>query len=202
MLEYLKRFGIGELTGIDLQGEASADIRPEENWYPIDVATASFGQGISVTAIELLSAFSSIANSGIRMEPHIVAAIETPDGEKIKIPPKEINRPISAPTAKIMTEILVNAVDKGEAKWAKPKGYRIAGKTGTAQIPVEGHYDPNKTIPSFIGFAPADDPKFVMLVVLDRPTTSIYGSETAAPLFFTIARNLLTYYGIGPTEAE
>ncbi|HLD01887.1 MAG TPA: penicillin-binding protein 2 [Patescibacteria group bacterium] len=202
MLGYLNRFGIGEPTGIDLQGEATPDIRPEESWYPIDVATASFGQGVSVTAVELLSAFSSIANDGIRMEPHIVAAVVTPDGEKITIPAKEINRPISAPTAKVMTEILVNAVDKGEAKWAKPKGYRIAGKTGTAQIPVEGHYDPSQTIASFMGFAPADDPKFVMLVVVDRPTSSIYGSETAAPLFFTIAKNLLTYYGIGPTEAE
>lgn len=100
-----------------------------------------------------------------------------------------------------MTEILVNAVDNGEAKWAKPKGYRIAGKTGTAQIPISGHYDLNKTIASFIGFAPADDPKFAMLVIIDKPTTSIYGSETAAPIFFDIARDILTYYAIPPTES-
>jgi cell division protein FtsI/penicillin-binding protein 2 len=99
-----------------------------------------------------------------------------------------------------MTEMMVTAVDKGESKWAKPKGYRIAGKTGTAQIPVEGRYDATKTIASFIGFAPADDPKFLMVVIIDRPSTSIYGSETAAPLFFKVAKNLLAYYNIPPTE--
>ena len=82
-----------------------------------------------------------------------------------------------------MTEILVNAVNKGEASWTRLKGYRVAGKTGTASIPVKGRYDPNQTIASFIGFAPADNPKFAMLVVLDRPTSSIYGAETAAPIF-------------------
>lgn len=200
ILEYFDRFGIGNLTGIDLQGEAVPEIRARDSWYPIDVATAGFGQGISVTAIELLSAFSSLANGGIRMEPHVVSAIETDKGEMIKIEQKELGRTVSAKTAKVMTEILVNAAAAGEAKWAAPKGYRIAGKTGTAQIPIAGHYDPSKTIASFIGFAPADDPKFVMLVIVDRPTTSIYGSETAAPIFFNIAKKLLLYYGIEPTE--
>lgn len=200
MLSYFKKFGIGQLTGIDLQGEVIPTIRAKSDWYPIDLATASFGQGISITPIELLSGFSAIANDGIRMKPQIVSKIETGDGEIIDIPPSELSRPISKKTARVMTEILVNAVDEGEAKWAKPKGYRIAGKTGTAQIPVEGRYDATKTIPSFIGFAPADDPKFIMLVVLDRPTTSIYGSETAAPIFFTMARYLLDYYAIPPTE--
>lgn len=200
MLSYLDKFGIGELTGIDLQGEAPAILREPDAWYKIDLATASFGQGISITPIQLISAFSAIANEGIRMEPHVVAKIETADGKIIPVPQKVLSRPISAASAKVMTEILVNAVDRGEAKFAKPKGYRIAGKTGTAQIPIDGHYDPNKTIASFIGFAPADDPKFVMLVVVDRPTSSIFGAETAAPLFFNIARKLLLYYGITPTE--
>jgi cell division protein FtsI/penicillin-binding protein 2 len=97
-----------------------------------------------------------------------------------------------------MTEMMVNAVNKGEAKWAKPQGYRIAGKTGTAQIPVAGHYDEEKTIASFIGFATADDPKFVMLVTLREPTSSPWGAETAAPLWFDIAKELFTYYGIQP----
>lgn len=200
MLEYLEKFGIGDLTGIDLQGEVSPGLRPRDEWYPIDLATASFGQGIHVTPLELLVGFASLANEGRRMEPHVVAKIQTPEGETIPIEPKELSRPVSAKTAKIMTEILVNAVDNGEAKWAKPKGYRIAGKTGTAQIPIAGHYDPNKTIASFIGFAPADDPRFAMLVIIDRPTTSIYGSETAAPIFFDIARDLFSYYQISPSE--
>ncbi len=202
MIELLKNFGIGEMTGIDLQGEQVPFMRPRSNWYAIDVATASFGQGIVVTPIELLTAFASLANEGKRMEPHVVKEIETPDRERIIIKPKVLNQPVSPKTARVVTEMLVNAVNKGEAKWAKPKGYRIAGKTGTAQIPIEGHYDANKTIASFIGFAPADDPKFAMLVVVDRPTTSIYAAETAAPIFFTIARTILMYYNIPPTEAE
>ncbi|MDP3941718.1 MAG: penicillin-binding protein 2 [bacterium] len=200
LLSYLNKFGIGEMTGVDLQGEIPSPLRDSESWYPIDLATASFGQGISVTPLQLLSAFSAIANEGVRMEPHVVNKIETQNGKVITINPKELGRPISGAAAKVMTEILVNAVDKGEAKFAKPKGYRIAGKTGTAQIPIGGHYDPNKTIASFIGFAPADDPKFVMLVVIDRPTSSIFGSETAAPIFFTIAKKMLLYYGVTPTQ--
>ncbi|MDP3988458.1 MAG: penicillin-binding protein 2 [Candidatus Levybacteria bacterium] len=200
MISYLDKFGIGQVTGVDLQGEAALSIKPADKWYEIDLATAGFGQGISVTPIELLDAFSSIANEGKRMEPHVVSKIQTPDGQTINIEPKVLSTPISSKTAKVMTEILVNAVDNGEAKWAKTKGYRIAGKTGTAQIPIAGHYDPNMTIASFIGFAPADDPKFAMLVVVDRPTTSIYGAETAAPIFFEIARELLNYYNIPPKE--
>lgn len=200
MISYLKKYGIGELTGIDLQGELQPTLRERDEWYPIDLATASFGQGISITPIELLTAFSSLANGGKRMEPHVVARIETDEGEHIQISPKMLNQPISAKAAKVMTEMLVGAVDIGEAKWAKPKGYRIAGKTGTAQIPVEGHYDPTKTIASFIGYAPAEDPRFVMLVIIDRPTSSIYGAETAAPVFFKIAKKVLTYYGIAPSE--
>lgn len=200
MLAYFEKFGLGSLTGIDLQGEVVSQLRPKENWYPIDLATASFGQGITVTPIELLTAFSAIANEGKRMEPHVVAKIVTPEGETIKIQPKVLSRPISERSARIITEMMVNAVDNGEAKFAKPKGYRIAGKTGTAQIPVEGRYDANKTIASFVGFAPADNPKFLMLVVIDRPTSSIYGAETAAPIFFKVAKNILTYYGIPPSE--
>lgn len=200
LISYIKKFGIGEMTGIDLQGEETPTLRPRDDWYPIDLATATFGQGITVTPIELLTAFSAVANEGKRMEPHIVKSIETADGEKIEIKPKVLSKPISPKTATVMTEMMVTAVDKGESKWAKPKGYRIAGKTGTAQIPVEGHYDPNKTIASFIGFAPADDPKFLMVVILDRPSTSIYGAETAAPIFMTVAKNLLDYYNIQPTE--
>ena len=200
MVSYLDKFGVQDLTGIDLQGEVSPNVRQKENWYPIDLATASFGQGITVTPIELLTAFSAIANNGKRMEPHIVSKIITADGKNIDIQPKVLSNPVSERAAKITTEMMVNAVDSGEAKFFKPKGYRIAGKTGTAQIPVAGHYDATKTIASFVGFAPADDPKFLMLVVFDQPTSSIYGAETAAPTFFQVAKNILTYYGIPPSE--
>ena len=199
MLTYLKKFGIGDLTGIDLQGEIAPSLKPKNLWYKVDLATAGFGQGISVTGIELLDAISAIANNGKRMEPHVVSAIQTPDGQTLKIEPKILDTPISSETAKIMTEILVNAVNKGEASWTRLKGYRIAGKTGTASIPIQGHYDPNQTIASFVGFAPADNPKFSMIVVLNKPTTSIYGSETAAPIFFSIAKDILAFYNIAPT---
>lgn len=200
MIKYLNFYGLGQNTGIDLQGEMSPALRPESEWYPIDLATAGFGQGISVTPIQLITAFNSIANSGKIMEPHVVAKVETSEGEVIDITPKVLSQPISNRTANIMREILVNAVKKGEAKWAAPKGYRIAGKTGTAQIPIAGHYDTSKTIASFIGFAPADDPKFIMLIIFDRPQSSIYGAETAAPTFFKIASKILAYYGIPPSN--
>ena len=200
MLMYIDRYGIAKTTGIDLEGETVSAIKPKESWYEVDLATTGFGQGISVTPIELLSAFSSIANDGKMMEPHVAGAVRDKNGKITRIKPKELGKPISSATAKVMTQVLVNAVNKGEAKFAKIKGYRVAGKTGTASIPVEGHYDPNKTIASFIGFAPADDPQFAMLVILDRPTTAIYGAETAAPVFFSIAQGLFTHFGIPPDE--
>ncbi len=202
ILSYLDKFGIGSVTGIDLQGEEAVPLKTPDKWYPIDYATAGFGQGISVTPIELLDAFSTIANNGQRMEPHVVAEITTPQGQNVPISPKVLDSPISPETAKVMTEILVYTVDKGEASFARLKGYRIAGKTGTASVAVAGHYDSSQTIASFIGFAPADNPKFSMLVILDHPTSSIYGAETAAPVFFDIAREVLNYYGIAPTGGE
>lgn len=199
MFNYLKRFGFGDTTGIDLQDENSPDIRPLNQWREIDLATSSFGQGISVTALQVVRAVAAIANGGKIMEPHVVSQIEE-NGKVFKIKPRIIDQPIKPESAKTVTNMMVKAVDQGEAKFAKPKGYKIAGKTGTAQIPIKGHYDPNKTIASFVGFAPADDPKFVMLVRYDQPTSSIYGAETAAPTFFDIAKELFVYYGLAPTE--
>ncbi|MEK9207924.1 MAG: penicillin-binding protein 2 [Patescibacteria group bacterium] len=198
MVNYLDKYGIGKITGIDLEGETAPLIKPKNEWYAVDLATTGFGQGINVTPVELLTAFSSIANDGIMMEPHVVGKVLDENGKISTIKPKELGRPLSSAASKVMTEVLVNAVEKGEAKFAKIKGYRVAGKTGTASIPVAGHYDPNQTIASFIGFAPASDPKFVMIVIVDRPTSSIYGAETAAPIFFGIAQGLFTYYGISP----
>ncbi|HUD04918.1 MAG TPA: penicillin-binding protein 2 [Patescibacteria group bacterium] len=198
MINYLGKFGIGDSTNIDLQGEVSASLKPKSQWYAVDLATTGFGQGISITPIELLDATAAIANEGIRMEPQVVAAVRDADGNTTQIQPKALDAPINAETAKVMTQIMVNAVNKGEASWARLKGYSIAGKTGTASIPVSGHYDPTQTIASFVGFAPSDNPKFVMLVILNRPTASIYGADTAAPIFFDIAQSLLRYYGIPP----
>lgn len=197
-LQYIQDFGFGHVTDIDLEDEAAVPLRSKHEWREIDLATASFGQGIAVTPIQMVRAVASIANGGMLMEPHVVKSIVDTSGKKVDIKPKQVRRVLDTEAAAVMTEMMINAVDNGEAKWAKPKGYRIAGKTGTAQIPVAGHYDATKTIASFVGFAPADDPEFVMLVTLREPTSSPWGSETAAPLFFTIARDIFLYKNILP----
>jgi cell division protein FtsI/penicillin-binding protein 2 len=198
-LSYLHKYGIGELTRVDLQGEVSGDLRADDDWKTIDLATASFGQGISVTPIELITAVNSIANGGKLMKPYVVSKVITEDGKTIEIPPEEKAQVISETTAKVMTWMMVNAVENGEAKWTKIPNYKIAGKTGTAQIPVAGHYDPTQTNASFVGFFPADKPKITMLVVINKPKKSIYGAETAAPIFFQIAGDLIHYYNIPPS---
>lgn len=198
LLSYFKRFGIGETTGIDLQGENSGYLRPENSWYPIDLATTTFGQGITVTPLELLDAVSSIANGGNLMRPFVVSKIQTEEGREIEIKPQLKKRTVSQAAAKAVSAMMVQAVEKGEAQWVKIKGYDIAGKTGTAQIPVAGHYDPHQTIASFVGFFPAKDPKISMLVLINKPKTSIYGAETAAPIFFSIAQDLINYLGLAP----
>ena len=196
LVSYLEKFGINDTTGIDLQGEISGSIRPKDQWREVDLATASFGQGISITPLQLLTAVGGIANDGVIMQPEIVDEIETNDGEIIKIKPKEKGRVIKKKTAKEIAMMMVSAVEKGDSKWVQLEGYKVAGKTGTAQIPVAGHYDPNQTIASFVGFFPAYDPEIVMLVLIDRPKSSIYGSETAAPVFFEIARDIVNYLNL------
>ena len=196
---YLENFGFGQQTNIDLQDESSPDIRPKNGWREIDLATASFGQGIAVTEVQMVRAVAAIASGGNLMEPHVVKQIKDDKGS-FEIEPKIVRQVIKGSTAQMVKEMMVAAVEEGEARVFKIKGFRIAGKTGTAQIPVAGHYDPTKTIASFVGFAPADDPKFVMLVRYDEPSASIFGAETAAPTFFDIAKQLLLYYKIAPTE--
>ncbi|MEK7533198.1 MAG: penicillin-binding protein 2 [Patescibacteria group bacterium] len=198
LLAAMKRFGFGKPTNIDLEDESSPELRADKDWGEVDDYTASFGQGIAVTPIQMVRAVAALANGGRMMEPHVVKEIRAAKGKNIVVPAKISAQVVSPETARIVTEMMVAAVDNGEAKWAKPKGYRVAGKTGTAQIPVAGHYDASKTIASFVGFAPADKPRFVMLVTLRETSSSQWGSETAAPLFFTIARDLFTYWGIPP----
>lgn len=197
-VSYIRNFGFGNPTRIDLAGEESGVVRSE--WRAIDLATATFGQGISVTPIQLLTGVNTLANGGFIMKPEVVGKIVTDTGQQIEIKPQVKRRVISESTAKIMTWMMVNAVENGEAKWTKIPNYKIAGKTGTAQIPIGGQYDPTKTIASFVGFFPAEKPKISMLVIVNKPTKSIYGAETAAPIFFQIARDLINYYNIPPSK--
>jgi len=196
LLEYFKKFGLGQKTGIDLQEEVASPLRTR--WGDIDYATSSFGQGIAVTSIQMLTAVGAIANQGVLMEPHLVQSVI--GDSAVSIPPKSRGQVISPETSLRITNLMVQAVQQGEAKWAAPKGYTVAGKTGTAQIAVAGHYDSEKTIASFVGFAPAYNPRFVMLVKLREPATSQWGSETAAPLWFSIAKKLLLHYNVPPDK--
>lgn len=197
--KYIREFGFGALSGIDIQEEVSSSLRGSGSWKEIDLATASFGQGIAITPIQLIRAVSAIANGGELVVPRIASFVRFDDERTINLMNEPTRKVITPVTANIVTEMMVSAVNNGDARWAKPKGFRIAGKTGTAQVPVEGHYDPNRTVTSFIGFAPADDPEFIMLVILREPQTSPWGSETAAPLFFDISRDLFAHLNISPS---
>lgn len=191
---YLQEYGIGRLTGIQLQDEAAGKEITENDLKDIDLATNSFGQGIAVTPIQMITAVNVLANGGNYLKPTIIE--KEISGEKdipyIADPPVKVLEPDSVTK---MRDIMIAAVERGEAKFAKPKGIEIAGKTGTAQVPIQGHYDPTKTIASFVGYFPAHDPKFTMLVSLTEPQTSQWGSETAAPLWFSIASQLMLQTG-------
>ncbi|MDP4030981.1 MAG: penicillin-binding protein 2 [Candidatus Beckwithbacteria bacterium] len=186
-LDYFHRFGLTQPTGIDLEDELTTTPRADDKWTYVDLATASFGQGFLTTGMQLLAAVSAIANGGELVEPHLV---EQP--AKIK------QRAIKPETAALVKDMMVAAAKSGEAKWVDISGYKIAGKTGTAQVAVGGKYASEKTNASFIGFAPADKPKFAMLVTLKEPSTSPWASETAAPLWFSLAQDLLNHFNVLP----
>lgn len=202
---YIKAFGFGEKTGIELEGEGKGNIRnlddklnPDLNLY-----TASFGQGISVTPIQMVNAFSTIANGGVMMKPYIVKEIIKNDGTKDEIQPHEIGSIISARAAILLGGMMVNVVENGHGKKAGVKGYWVAGKTGTAQVyKKDGRgYEANAHIGSFAGFAPADNPKFAMLVRIDNPRDVEWAESSAAPLFGEISEFLLNYWQI-PSERK
>ncbi|OGM25426.1 hypothetical protein A2715_05255 [Candidatus Woesebacteria bacterium RIFCSPHIGHO2_01_FULL_39_32] len=199
LFDYLENFGIGKPTGIDLQGEANPGLRDKGKWSSVDLATAGFGQGVAVTPIQLLTAVSVIANKGVKVTPQVVDKL-VGDGWEEDIKPVIGKRVISQRSAEQITTMMVEAAKNGESKWTHARGFRVAGKTGTAQIPIEGHYDEDKTIASFVGFAPYDNPKFLMLVTLRQPTTSPWASETAAPLWYSIAKDFFEYFQIQPEK--
>ncbi|KKR38253.1 hypothetical protein A2361_01835 [Candidatus Woesebacteria bacterium RIFOXYB1_FULL_40_26] len=197
LYDYLDKFGFGKPTGVDLQGEASPKLRQKGTWNIVDLATAGFGQGVAVTPIQMIRAAAVIANGGKLVTPHVVDKLLGVGWEK-EIKPQAGERVIGKKAAAEITDMMVEAAKSGEAKWTNISGFKIAGKTGTAQIPISGHYDSEKTIASFVGFAPADDAKFVMLISLREPKSSPWASETAAPLWYSIARDLFPYFGVQP----
>lgn len=197
LLGYLKRYGLGELTNIDLQGEVTSNLKQQKDWYPIDYATVTFGQGIAVSPIQMIRAFAALINGGNLLEPHVVKKLV--NGQLVKeIQPQVIRRVISKATSDKIKAMLVSTIANGETKYLRPEGYAIGGKTGTAQIAISGRYDTSKTLASFIGFSPIKHPQFIGLVIVNEPKTSQWGSETAAPIFFQIAKELIVYYNIAP----
>ena len=196
-LPYYHKFGFGDKTGIDLQDEVVPAGRTDGQWTFVDMATASFGQGFVATGMQLLAAVGAIANDGELIAPQVVKSVTGPDQQLI-LPVKSKGQVVSKEAADQITAMMVAAAKTGEAKWTAVPGYNIAGKTGTAQVAVGGKYSSEKTNASFIGFAPADNPKFVMLVTLKEPSSSPWASETAAPLWFQISQELLNHFNVVP----
>ncbi len=202
LYDSLRSFGFGRKNGVDLPGEASGKIQSLRNWGDIELATISFGQGISVTAIQLATALSSIANGGYMMKPYIVKRIISPKGKTIMEKNPEMRKKvISYDTASKVTRILEQVVQRGgTGSKAAVAGYRVAGKTGTAQMvnPLTGTYYENRYMSSFIGFAPADDPSLVLVIVVDNPRKQTYGGVVAAPIFRSIIERTLFYMRVPP----
>ncbi len=199
---YLRLFGFGEATGVDLSGEINGLIKTpaNANWSMADLGTNSFGQGLAVTPLQMLNATAVIANGGKLMRPYVV---ESRIGNSaVQFTQPVIVRQVLQPeTAAQMADMMVEVVDTGNTR-AAVENYRVAGKSGTAQIPTLGGYEKEDTIASFVGFAPADDPAFVLLVKMDRPDPSInsWASQTAAPVFSRMSERLLNYLTVLPDD--
>ena len=197
--EYLQRFNIGRSTGIDIAGEAPGTLRlPGGNWYESDLGTNSFGQGLTVTTVQMLMAVSALANRGEMVMPHLMRSMIN-DGRQYNALHTIIDTPIRAETAETITELLSTSLEK-EASIALVPGYRVAGKTGTAQIATVGGYAPNITNASFVGWGPVDDPKFLVYIWFEKPTSSPWGSEVAAPVFSEIFKQLVLLTGLPPDD--
>lgn len=200
MYDYIKKFNFFDKTGIDIDTEVSGYAKPFKEWRDINRATISFGQGIAVTPIQIVSAYATIANKGVYLYPKIVDKIILPDGTQKQIEKKQGISVIKEETAATVAKMLKDVVEGGHSWRAKVEGFSVGAKTGTAQIPKkEGGYEENDTglgvfIHSLAGFAPTEDPKFAMLVKLDRPKSDKYSESTAAPLFGEISSFLLNFY--------
>ncbi len=199
---YIRDFGFGEPTGVDLPGEVSGLLRSPSRWFEIDLAAISFGQGLSITPLQIATAMSAIANGGVLMEPYLVERIINAKGETAdRRLPQVRRRVVSEQTAKLVREMMVAVTEPGgTGTRAALPGYRVAGKTGTAQKvdPVTGGYSIDKRVSSFIGFVPAESPALVISVVVDEPEGKGYGGVVAAPVFARIAEQSLNHLNILP----
>ena len=195
---YMEKFGLGHPTGVDLAGEAVGRLKipGDADWYPVDLGTNAFGQGVSVTPLQMLMAGSAIANEGRIVTPHVLYSMVR-DGHQYNVPPQYAGSPISAETARTLSEMLALSLEE-ESSQALLAGYRLAGKTGTAQIPTDFGYDAFHTNASFIGWGPVDDPQFMVYIWLEKPSASIWSSQTAAPVFSQVAEQAVILLNIPP----
>lgn len=204
MYNYIDAFGLNKKTGIDLPGEAGSIMYNEKDVGPVELATISFGQSISVTPIQLITAVCSIVNDGNRMQPRLVKAYTDNKGNITKeVDPVQVKQVISKETSAQMREIMESVVTEGGGKIAYLPGYRLGGKTGTAQKVIDGSYAQGHYVCSFIGMAPADDPQIVVLAIVDEPTGVMqFGSTTAGPIIKEVMSNTLKYLGVEPEYTE
>ena len=201
---YIKGFGFGTKTDINFNGESKGNLPHFSKWTAVDTATKGYGYGVAVTPIQLINAYSAIANGGTLMQPHIVDRIEYAGGKvEKKSKPVKIRRVLKEETTQIMKKALQSVVEVGSGKRAQIMGYNVAGKTGTAEkLSKEGGYAKRSHIVSFCGFAPVSDPQFTVLVILDNPTKYTFGGTAAAPVFKEITERLLAMKGVPPDQLD
>lgn len=198
--EYMQRFGIGHLTGIDLAGEVSGRLKVpgDEDWFAADLGTNSFGQGLAVTPAQMVMAVSAIANEGQMVVPHVLRSMVN-HGRQYDPPPQIAGTPIKPKTARTLSAMLAQSLES-EASDALVTGYQVAGKTGTAEIPTPFGYTSAATHASFVGWGPVDDPRFLVYVWLEKPTSSPWGSVVAAPVFREVVERLVVLMDLPPDD--
>jgi cell division protein FtsI (penicillin-binding protein 3) len=205
MYKYFHRFGFGTKSGVELPGESQGILKPGKEWTKANHATIAFGQGVSVTAMQMVRAVGAIANGGVMVDPTVVQGFVSPDGKRTDAEPTASRRVVSKKAAAIVTRMMeaVTAKD-GTAPAAAIPGYRVAGKTGTAWRvnPVTGRYVRGQNTVSFMGFAPADKPRFLTYIVLDKPYSAAGGGSTAGPVFHDIMSMALERFGVAPTGSK
>jgi cell division protein FtsI/penicillin-binding protein 2 len=196
--KYAKRFRFGMKTNIDLLGEVAGILKPPARWSKTSIGAVPIGHEVTVTPLQLVSAISAIANDGVYMRPFVVKYIKDNHDELIKsFEPKAVDRVISEDTAQRVTAILTGVVERGTGRRTKINGVSVAGKTGTAQQVINGEYSHNKFYASFIGFAPAEDPRVAVVVTFDDPHPNHYGGTVAAPVFKEVVTDTLRYLEAG-----
>ena len=194
--EYFKKFGLMDKTGVDLPGEAGTIIHKQENVGPVELATMTFGQSFQITPLQLATTISTLVNGGKRITPHLGVRVLNPEGETVHTFSYDEEQVLSTQTSELMQQLLESVVSEGTGKNAFIEGYEIGGKTATSQtLPRSA----NKYISSFVGFAPADDPQVLALVVIYNPKGIYYGGTIAAPVIRTVFENILPYLGIEKT---